>query len=122
MAKIRAERVGEQMKKEIAEIIRLDLKDTRIGFATITHVDMTGDLQHAKVFVSVFGSDEEKKATLDALTRANGFIRGEVSRRLRLRLAPEISFKLDESGQYSQRIETVLRTLHAADDTRSASE
>lgn len=111
MSRIRAERVGEQMKKELSAIIRTEVKDPRIGFATITHVEVAGDLQHAKVFVSVFGAEEEKHQTLDALVRATGFIRGEISRRLRLRVAPEMVFKLDESGEYSQRIETVLRTL-----------
>lgn len=111
MSRIRAERVGEQMKKELSAIIRTEVKDPRIGFATITHVEVAGDLQHAKVFVSVFGAEEEKYQTLDALVRATGFIRGEISRRLRLRVAPEMVFKLDESGEYSQRIETVLRTL-----------
>jgi len=118
MARIRQERVAEQMKKEISDIIRADVKDPRIGFATITHVEVAGDLQHAKVFVSVLGSQQEKQDTMDALVRAAGFIRGEASRRLRLRVAPELVFKLDESGEYSAHIETVLRRLQ--DDPKPA--
>jgi ribosome-binding factor A len=111
MARIRQERVAEQMRKEISELIRTDMKDPGIGFSTITRVEVAGDLQHAKVFVSVFGSDEEKKSTMTALIRAGGFIRGEIGRRLRLRISPELTFKLDESSEYSAHIETVLRHL-----------
>lgn len=111
MARVRSERIAEQIKKEISELIRTDVKDPRIGFATITRVEVAGDLQHAKVYVSVYGSAEEKELTMTALGRAAGFLRGEVTRRLRMRVAPEMTFKLDESGEYSAHIESVLRTL-----------
>lgn len=113
MARIRQERVAEQMRKEISDLMRTEIKDPGIGFSTITRVEVAGDLQHAKVFVSVFGNDEEKKSTMAALTRAAGFIRGEVGRRLRLRISPELAFKLDESSEYSAHIETVLRRLES---------
>lgn len=112
MARIRTARVAEQMKKEIADLIRTEMKDPRIGFATVTRVEVAGDLQHAKVFVSVYGGASEKEQTVLALERAGGFIRGEVSRRLRLRVAPEMVFRLDESSEHSAHIETVLRDLH----------
>lgn len=115
MARIRTARVAEQMKKEIADMMRTDIKDPRVGFATITRVEVAGDLQHAKVFVSVYGDETSKAETMQALDRATGFIRGEVSRRLRMRVAPEVAFKLDESGEYSAHIETVLRGLHSSD-------
>lgn len=111
MAKIRNQRVAEQMKKEIADIVRTQVKDPRVGFATITHVEVAGDLQHAKVYVSVLGDEDAKRNTMDALTRSSGFIRGEVSRRLRMRVTPELGFKLDESGEYSTHIESVLRQI-----------
>jgi len=111
MSKVRAQRVAEQMKKEIADIIRTNVKDPRIGFATVTGVEISGDLQHAKVFVSVLGPSEDRGKTLDALSRASGFIRGEVSRRLRMRVTPEMAFRLDESGDYSAHIEGVLRQI-----------
>lgn len=111
MSKIRIQRVAEQMKKEIADIVRTEIKDPRIGFATITHVEVAGDLQHAKVYVSVLGDEDSKRNTLDALSRSTGFIRGEVSRRLRMRVTPELGFKLDESGEYSTHIESVLRQI-----------
>ena len=111
MPRIRTQRIAEQMKKEVADIIRNEVKDPGIGFATVTRVEVANDLQHAKVFISVLGSDEEKNKTMDALHRAVGFIRGEVSRRLRMRVTPEMAFRLDESGEYSAHIETVLKSL-----------
>jgi ribosome-binding factor A len=99
------------MKKEIADIIRSSIKDPRIGFVTVTRVEVAGDLQHAKIYVSVLGSADEKQGTMDALNRAVGFVRGEVGRRLRMRLTPELQFKLDESGDYSARIESVLKQI-----------
>ncbi|MCL6516208.1 30S ribosome-binding factor RbfA [Alicyclobacillus sp.] len=114
MSRIRAQRVAEQMKKEIAALMRTELKDPRIGFATVTRVVVAGDLQHAKVFVSVLGDDQAKRGTMDALNRAAGFLRGEVARRLHMRIAPELVFRLDESGEYSAHIETVLRELHGS--------
>lgn len=112
MARIRSARVGEQMKKEIADMLRTEIKDPRVGFATVTRVEVAGDLQHAKVYVSVYGDSAAKEQTMQALESAGGFIRGEVSRRLRMRVAPELVFKLDESGEYSAHIETMLRGLH----------
>jgi len=111
LARIRTQRIAEQMKKEIADIIRNDVKDPGVGFSTVTRVEVANDLQHAKVFISVFGSEEEKSRTMGALDRAIGFIRGEVSRRLRMRVTPEMTFRLDESGEYSAHIETVLKSL-----------
>lgn len=75
MAKIRVGRVGEQIKKEISQIIQSELKDPRIGFITVTGVDVTNDFSQAKVYLSVLGSDEQKQETLKALGRSSGFIR-----------------------------------------------
>lgn len=111
MPAIRHQRVAEQMKKEVADIIRTDVKDQRIGFTTVTRVEVTNDFQHAKVYVSVFGDTDQKQATLGVLQKAAGFIRGEASRRLRMRVTPEMAFILDESGEYSAHIESVLKDL-----------
>lgn len=113
MGKIRVGRVGEQLKKEISDIIQNELKDPRVGFVTVTDVEMTGDLQIAKVYVSVLGSDEQKTESLKALRNATGFIRSEVGRRIRLRLTPELIFELDTSLDYSTRIQEVLRDIHS---------
>lgn len=115
MSRIRVQKVSEQMKKEIADILRTSVKDPRVGFATVTRVDVSGDLQHAKVYVSVLGKEEEKDHTISALTKAGGFIRGEVGRRLQMRVAPELTFRLDDSGEYSARIEEVLKTIRPSE-------
>ncbi|KPV39831.1 30S ribosome-binding factor RbfA [Alicyclobacillus ferrooxydans] len=114
MAAIRHQRVAEQMKKELADIIRTDIKDQRIGFTTVTRVEVSNDLQHAKVYVSVFGDPEQKQVTLSVLQKAAGFIRGEASRRLRMRVTPEMVFVLDESGEYSAHIESVLKNIRGS--------
>lgn len=90
---IRATRVGEQMKKELSDIIGRKLKDPRIGFVTVTDVRVTGDLQQAKVYISVLGDDEQRENTLKALEKAKGFIRSEIGQRIRLRKTPEICLR-----------------------------
>lgn len=112
MSNVRANRVGEQIKKEISDIIMRELKDPRISFVTVTGVDVTGDLQQAKIYISVLGSDEEKEATLQGLSKASGFIRSEIGKRIRLRKTPEISFHFDESIEYGNRIEQLLSEVN----------
>ncbi len=113
LARIRVSRVGEQIKKELSQIIQQEIKDPRIGFVTVTAVEMSGDLQLAKVFVSVFGSQSEKEETLSALEKAKGFIRSEVARRVQLRHVPEIHFSVDQSLDHSEQI---TRLLHDVQD------
>jgi ribosome-binding factor A len=112
MSNVRAHRVGEQMKKELSDVIMRELKDPRVSFVTVTGVDVTGDLQQAKVFITVLGSDEQKEATLQALSKAKGFIRSEIGKRIRLRKTPDIVFEFDESIEYGNRIETLLSDLN----------
>lgn len=115
MSNVRAHRVGEQMKKELSDIIMRELKDPRVSFVTVTGVDVTGDLQQAKVFITVLGSDEQKESTLQALSKAKGFIRSEIGKRIRLRKTPDIVFEFDESIEYGNRIETLLQNLNKSD-------
>jgi len=105
---LRSNRVGEQMKKELGEIIARKIKDPRIGFVTVTDVQVTGDLQQAKVFISVLGDDLQRENTLKGLAKAKGFIRSEIGQRIRLRKTPEITFEFDESIDYGNRIENLL--------------
>ncbi|MCK6257053.1 30S ribosome-binding factor RbfA [Fictibacillus sp. WQ 8-8] len=116
MSKIRSNRIGEQMKKELGDIIGRKLKDPRIGFVTVTGVEVTGDLQQATVYISVFGDDAQKEQTLRGLAKASGFIRTEIGKRIRLRKTPEISFKFDESIEYGSRIETLLTDIKGSDE------
>lgn len=108
----RVNRVAEQMKKELGEIILQKVKDPRIGFVTVTDVEVTGDLQNATIFISVLGRDSEKEATLKGLNKAKGFIRTEIGKRMRLRVTPEIEFEFDESIAYGNRIQTLLTQVN----------
>lgn len=112
MAKIRVGRVGEQIKKELSQMIQFELKDPRIGFTTVTGVDVTADLSQAKVYLSVMGNEEEKEATLKGIAAASGFIRSELGKRIRLRKTPELFFQLDTSIDYGSRIEQLLNKLN----------
>ncbi|GLI07128.1 MULTISPECIES: 30S ribosome-binding factor RbfA [Paenibacillus] len=112
MAKIRVGRVGEQIKKELSQIIQSELKDPRIGFITVTGVDVTNDFSQAKVYLSVLGSDEQKEETLKALARGTGFIRSELGKRIRMRKIPELLFKFDASIDYGSKIETLIHQIN----------
>ncbi|MBX9972451.1 30S ribosome-binding factor RbfA [Bacillus sp. CMF12] len=117
---LRANRVGEQMKKELGEIIGRKIKDPRVGFVTVTDVQVTGDLQQATVFISVLGDEEQRENTLRGLAKAKGFIRSEIGQRIRLRKTPEILFEFDESIDYGNRIESLLHQIQ--DEGRSKDE
>lgn len=108
---LRANRVGEQMKKELGDIIARKIKDPRVGFVTVTDVQVTGDLQQATVYISILGDEDQKIDTLKGLQKAKGFIRSEIGHRIRLRITPEIEFELDESIDYGNKIESILKQL-----------
>lgn len=108
MAKIRTGRVSEQIKKELSLLIQTELKDPRIGFITVTGVEVTNDFSQAKVYLSVLGDDDQKAGTLKGLEKASGFLRSELGKRIRLRHVPELIFKFDESIAYGSRIEKLL--------------
>ncbi|WP_186577429.1 30S ribosome-binding factor RbfA [Aquibacillus kalidii] len=114
MSDLRANRVGEQMKKELGDIIGRKIKDPRVGFVTVTDVEVTGDLQQAKVFISVLGEDKQKQDTLVGLAKAKGFIRSEIGKRIRLRKTPELFFEFDEAIEKGNRIEHILRDLNSS--------
>ncbi len=111
MGTIRSNRIGEQMKKELSDIIGRKIKDPRVGFVTVTAVDVTGDLQQATVYVSVFGDADQKEQTLRSLAKATGFIRTEIGKRIRMRKTPDIFFKFDESLNYGSKIESLLSDI-----------
>lgn len=115
MAKIRTGRVSEQIKKELSQLIQTELKDPRIGFITVTGVDVTNDFSQAKVYLSVLGDEDQKAGTLKALEKASGFLRSELGKRIRLRHVPELIFKFDESIAYGSRIEKLLGEIERED-------
>lgn len=115
MARIRVGRVGEQIKKELSVILQSEFKDPRLGFVTVTGVDVTNDLSQARVYLSVLGDEEEKMETLRALAKGTGYLRSELGRRIRLRHVPELIFKLDASVEYGSRIEELLQQINSGD-------
>ena len=100
MRQNRAARVGDEMQKVISQLLLTEVKDPRIPMMTsVLEVRMSSDLTHATVFLSVYGSEKEKVECMEAVNRASGFIRSQVAKRIKLRVAPELHFKLDESIQ-----------------------
>ena len=114
----RHDRVAEAIKKEASIIIHDELKDPRLGFVTITSVELTQDLRYAKIFYSVLGNDEAYTKTQEALDSALGFIRRLIAQRVKLRFAPEIAFKEDRSTEYSIKIEEVLNQIKEQDEPK----
>jgi ribosome-binding factor A len=108
----RPQRLALQVQHEISLILFRNMKDRRIGFVTVTGVEMSADLRHAKVFVSAMGSETEKKASLDTLNHAAGWIRHELGQRIRMKFLPEIVFRADSSQTYGEHIARLLEEIH----------
>jgi len=104
--------MGHEIRVELAELISRGLKDPRIGFATVTRVDMSSDLRHARIFVSVMGSPEEQQNSMEGLISATGFLRHEIGHRLALRRVPELTFIPDQGAEAGERIELLLHKIH----------
>jgi ribosome-binding factor A len=111
----RAERVGEAVRDVIADMLLREIKDPRIGMITLTAVELTDDLKHAKVYFSCVGDQGERERSLYGLRSAAGFIRAHVARRLKLRYAPEIVFQFDPSLETADRLATLLKRATARD-------
>ncbi|CAN5599887.1 30S ribosome-binding factor RbfA [soil metagenome] len=107
----RTRQVGDLIREEVDDIIRNDVNDPRIGFFTITRVEMSPDLRSASAYISVLGSENERLDTLSALASASGYIRRQLKPRLRMRQIPEISFVDDRSMEYAQTISTAINQL-----------
>lgn len=116
MEKARPKRVGEQVRKEIADLLTKGVKDPRIGFVSVMAVRMSPDLNYANVYVSLFGSERERKASLAGLHRSSGWIRREIGKRLRLRVTPEIRFFEDTTLDNVYQLEERIREIHAEQD------
>ena len=111
----RQDRDGALIQRELSEIIHRVVKDPRIAFCTITHVDVSSDLKYVDVNVSVVGDIEDKEDTLVGLKSASGFIRREISRRLALRYSPELRFNLDASVDHLMKIDGLLKQIEDED-------
>ncbi len=110
---LRIEKLQELIKQEVGKMLLMDIKDSRIGFVTVTGVEMTGDLREAKIYVSIMGNDEQIKSSLEGLNSALGYIRREIGKRIKIRFTPEISFALDKSLDYSEHIQKLLLKVQA---------
>ncbi|MGH2820604.1 MAG: 30S ribosome-binding factor RbfA [Actinomycetota bacterium] len=108
----RLEKVQKLARQVLGEAIH-DLKDPRVGFATVTHVRISPDLRHARVFVSVMGSEQDRDQTMRGLESATAHLRAELGRQVRMKYLPELSFELDRGAETAQRMEEVFRELHA---------
>ncbi len=108
----RSERVADVIKEEVASmILHGEIKDPRIGFVTITRVELTPDLKDAKVFFSQIGSPEDKAKSRNGLNNASGFVRRALAKRLDLRHIPNVSFVFDDSLEYADHIEKVIKEM-----------
>ncbi len=107
----RQDQLGQVIARELSDLMRLRMKDPRIGFASITAVEVSKDLSYAKVFVSVLGTPEEQRETMRGLRHAAGFLRHELAQRLTIRHVPEITFELDESIARGARVIELLNQV-----------
>lgn len=112
----RPERVAELIRQTVAEFLTSDVRDPRIGFVTVTGVEVSADLSHATIHVSIMAPDEEKARSLEGLTSAARYLRTALSRQLRLRTSPELHFRLDRGLEHAQNIDRVLKDLKTGDD------
>ncbi len=108
----RPDRIGDQLRMEISELLVREVHDPGIGFVTLTHVDVTPDLQHARVYYTTLGQPAARRQTERALERAAPFLRRKIAQRLRLRRVPEIHFTFDAGVEAQDRVERLLRELH----------
>jgi ribosome-binding factor A len=109
----RIARVAEMIRREVSQLLFSGIKDDRVGMGmvSVTHVDVAGDLQHAKVFVSIYGTDEAKSAAMAGLKSATGFVRSELGSRMRLRRTPEILFVEDASIEQGTKVLSLINRL-----------
>jgi len=111
----RTDRLNEQLKQEISILVRDEVRDPRVGMVTITAVETSPELDHARVFINTLGDDEEKEQAVEGLRSASPFIRSQLSRRLHIRRVPELHFQIDRVLEEANRIEALLREVRPPD-------
>jgi ribosome-binding factor A len=109
----RVSRVASMIKREVSQLLMTEIKDDRVGagMVSVTDVDVSGDLQHARIFVSIYGTQEAKAETMEGLKASTGYVRRELSQRIRLRRAPEVVFLEDTSIERGDRMLNLLRNI-----------
>ena len=118
---IRQKKIADQIKNQIGQIIDRKLKDPRKGMITITHVKVTGDLRIANVYFTTLGNEEQRKKSQQTLESANHFLRNELSPFLKMRFTPELRFFYDESLDYSEHINKLIKQIHLTDSEKERS-
>ncbi|MFL6194861.1 MAG: 30S ribosome-binding factor RbfA [Thermoanaerobaculia bacterium] len=113
----RTDRVSDLLRAELSDLLLREVHDPRVKLATVTEIDVTSDFRRAVVKISVLGDDEQREAAIAGLRHARGFLRTELSHRLRLRSTPELIFELDRGAEHSQRISDILESLHGRDES-----
>lgn len=113
MVRLRVEKVQEAIKQELSKMLLMDVKDPRIQFVTVTGVELTNDMSLAKVYISLYGPEKDHEAAWLGLHKALGFMRTEIAKRIRLRVAPNLVLVRDTSMEYSAHIESVLKKIKA---------
>ncbi len=115
----RSERLADELREQVAELLRNEVKDPRVGFITITRVELTGDLGFARVFVGVLGDEAQRRRSLEGLKQAAGFLRRQLARRLRIYQVPELRFQYDTGLDATDRVAQLLRETAAAPTSES---
>ncbi|MSO23526.1 MAG: 30S ribosome-binding factor RbfA [Acidobacteria bacterium] len=108
----RSERMGDQLRQVLGNLLEREVKDPRIGFATITAVDLSPDLRNARVYVSVLGDETKKQESMAGLAAATPFLRLQIAKRLNLRYTPAVEFHLDRTEEYTRRLDELIRRTH----------
>jgi len=116
----RSDRLAHELKNEVSNLIARELRDPRLGFATVTEAKVSPDLSHARIYVSVLGSTEEQRTTLAALNRASGFLRRALGTRLKLRKSPQLTFTLDQTIERGARMSQIIAQVTGADSAAEA--
>ena len=111
----RVDKVAEEIRREVSQILQQEMNDPRVGFTTVTRVELTPDLRFARIFYSVYGTDKQWEDTQEGLTHAIPFIRRLIGERIQLRFVPEILFKSDHSAEYSIRVEEQLQEIQVVE-------
>ncbi|HKP52760.1 MAG TPA: 30S ribosome-binding factor RbfA [Chloroflexia bacterium] len=112
--------VSDEIQQIVSVLMQREMKDPRIGFTTVTQVEVTSDFKYARIYVSVMGTPQEQKETMAAFTSARGWFRRELAHRMTMRTVPEIQFKLDTSIEYSDNINRLLNELKEAEIQKEA--
>ncbi|MEB3236508.1 MAG: 30S ribosome-binding factor RbfA [Candidatus Sericytochromatia bacterium] len=119
----RSDRMAEAIRRLVAEMLQFRIKDQRIvGMVSVTGVEVSGDLRHAKVFVSVYGDEDQEALTLEGLRSASGMMRGEIGRELQLRHAPELSFRVDRTARHAAHLNDLFARIRHHDAADGADE